>query len=114
MGVSSLIVLALATGLLVAVPTVAGADEVTVSSDVGRTGPGPNEPGLSPSSVQPSDFGKIFSTKLNGQVYAQPITAGGTLIAATENNNVYGLDPVSGAIKWSVNLGPSWPVSTIG
>jgi hypothetical protein len=55
-----------------------------------------NEPGLSPASVTSSDFGQLFSTPVDGQVYAEPILAAGTLIAATEANGIYGLDPVTG------------------
>src|SRR5262249_33888252 len=33
---------------------------------------------------------------------------------ATENNYVYGLDAVTGAIKWYESLGPAWPVATLG
>ena len=96
------------------VPTSARADETTVSTDSLRTGWDRNEPGLSPASVQSSDFGQLFATQLDGQVYAQPITVAGTLIAATENDKVYGLDPVTGAVKWSRDVGPYWPSSAIG
>jgi outer membrane protein assembly factor BamB len=45
-----------------------------------------------------------FSRVLDGAVYASPIMVGSTLIVATENNSVYGLDPNSGAIRWSRHL----------
>lgn len=91
----------------------ARADVVTVSTDTGRTGWDPNEPKLSPSAVNGSDFGQLYSTALIGQVYAQPLVVGSTLVAATEENHVYGLDSATGAIKWSVYFGPSWPASTV-
>ncbi|HEV2636377.1 MAG TPA: choice-of-anchor D domain-containing protein [Actinocrinis sp.] len=91
----------------------AQADETTVSQDTYRTGWDQAEPGLSPAAVTSSDFGHQFSTALNGQVYAQPLLADGTLIAATENNDVYGLDPATGAILWTDSLGPAWPASAI-
>ena len=90
------------------------ADETTVSADTLRTGWDSNEPGLAPSQVTSSNFGQLFDTAVDGQVYAQPLVVGSTLIVATENNNVYGLNDVTGAIRWSVNLGPAWPASAIG
>ena len=35
-------------------------------------------------------------------------------MAVTENNKAYGLDPVSGAIRWTRDLGAPWPASVIG
>ncbi|MCW2871817.1 MAG: bamB 2 [Streptomyces oryziradicis] len=63
--------------------------------------------------MQASDFGQLFSTQLDGQIYAQPLVVGGTVIVTTETDMVYGLDPVSGAVKWTRNLGPTWPASAI-
>jgi hypothetical protein len=37
--------------------------------------------------------GQAFSTQLDGQIYAQPLSVGGTLIVTTETDHVYGLDP---------------------
>ncbi|MCW2948091.1 MAG: bamB 2 [Actinoallomurus sp.] len=91
----------------------AGGDVVTVSNDPLRTGWDPNEPGLSPAAVQSSNFGQQFVTSVDGQVYAQPLSVGGTLIVATEHNKVYGLDPSDGTIRWQRALGPSWPASAI-
>ncbi|MGW5664935.1 choice-of-anchor D domain-containing protein [Streptomyces sp. NPDC003758] len=61
-----------------------------------------------------SDFGQQFSTAVDGQVYAQPLVVGKTVVAATENNKVYGLDSATGKINWTVNLGAPWPASAIG
>ncbi|WP_252845618.1 choice-of-anchor D domain-containing protein [Actinoallomurus purpureus] len=100
---------AVATGT--AVP--AAGDVTTVSRDPLRTGWDRDEPGLGPAAVGSSDFGQLFATQLDGQVYAQPLSVDGTLIATTEHNNVYGLDPATGAITWQRALGPSWPASAI-
>ncbi|WP_427133829.1 choice-of-anchor D domain-containing protein [Pseudarthrobacter sp. S9] len=93
---------------------IAAADVGTIAHTSLRTGWDSNEPTLSPSSVASSNFGKLFSAPVDGQVYAQPLVVGGTVIAATENNAVYGLDGITGAAKWSRNLGPAWPASTVG
>ncbi len=42
---------------------------------------------------------------LDGAVYAQPLVVGGTLVAATENDTMYGLDAASGAVRWSLHVG---------
>ena len=95
-------------------PQPAKADDTTVSVDNARTGWDRNEPGLSPADVSDPAFGQIFSTTVDGQVFAQPLVAGGMLIVATENNKVYGLNPQSGAIEWTRgDLGPAWPSSSI-
>ncbi|WP_236796624.1 choice-of-anchor D domain-containing protein [Amycolatopsis sp. GM8] len=89
------------------------ADNTTAAHDSLRTGWDSDEAGLVPSQVSAADFGQLFSASVDGQVYAQPVVAGGIVITATENNKVYGLDAVTGAQRWSVNFGPAWPVSTV-
>ncbi|GAA2769529.1 Ig-like domain-containing protein [Streptomyces showdoensis] len=91
----------------------AAADQGTISHDTLRTGWDQDEPGLAPDQVSSSDFGQQFSTAVDGQVYAQPLVVGGTLVVATENNKLYGLDPASGAIGWTRDLGPAWPAAAI-
>jgi outer membrane protein assembly factor BamB len=101
-----------ATGLTQ--PQAAKADEATVSVDNARTGWDQKEPARSPADVSDPSFGQIFSTTVDGQVFAQPMVAGGMRVVATENNKVYGLDPQSGAIQWTrSDLGPAWPSSSI-
>ena len=93
------------------------ADVVTASHNNLRDGWDPNEPGLAPSGaggpVGGPSFGKMFATQLNGQIYAQPIVAGQTVIVATETNHVYGLNAVTGAVKWTDDLGPALPSSVL-
>src|SRR5579859_5542006 len=92
----------------------ARADEVTGSQNNLRTGWDQNEPGLTPAVVGGGNFGQLFSTAVNGQVYAQPVVVGSTVIVATENDWVYGLDAATGAVNWSVSLGTPWPASSEG
>jgi Abnormal spindle-like microcephaly-assoc'd, ASPM-SPD-2-Hydin/PQQ-like domain len=68
------------------------------------------EPGLSPSVVGGSSFGEVFSTPVNGQVYAQPLVVGSTVIVATENDWVYGLNATTGSIEWSTSLGTPYVI----
>ena len=62
-------------------------------------------------------FGQLWSASVDGQVYAQPLVAtttsgsqtAETVIAATETNHVYGLDPANkGAQRWTRYLGTPW------
>jgi hypothetical protein len=66
---------------------------VTAAGDELRSGWYSDEPELSPSIVGGSGFGQLFSTAVDGQVYAQPLVWNGTLLVATETNHVYGLAP---------------------
>ena len=100
--------------VLVGIAEPAHADNTMVSYDRLRTGWDPNESTLSPSDVTASDFGQLFGTQLDGQIYASPVVAKSTVMAVTENNNAYGLDSVSGSIKWQRNVGAAWPASTVG
>lgn len=106
-------VLALLAMTLGALAGRAAADETTGSADTLRTGWDSHEPGLSPASVEASDFGQVFSTQVDGQVYAQPLAVGGTLVVTTENDKAYGLDEQTGALKWARDVGPAWPASAI-
>ena len=92
----------------------AARDDPTASQDSLRTGWDPNEPGLSPSVVHGASFGQVFRTAVNGQVYAQPLVIGSTVIVATENDWVYGLNSSTGAIMWSTSLGTPYAIKTCG
>ncbi|MFE9440384.1 choice-of-anchor D domain-containing protein [Streptomyces sp. NPDC006602] len=92
----------------------AQAEQTTQGVDNLRTNWDSNETGLSPAVVQSSAFGRLFATKLDGQIYAQPLVLGDEVIAVTESNTVYGLDRATGAIEWSRNYGPAWPAAAIG
>ncbi len=90
--------------------------EITNSGDNLRTGWYPDEPSITPQLVSGGTFGQLWSAPVEGQVYAQPLLDDGTLFVATENNKVYGLDPTTGALKWSqpLSLGTPWNPNDIG
>jgi hypothetical protein len=92
----------------------ARADNVTNSHDTLRTAWDPEEAALAPSTITSTTFGQLFATKVQGQVYAQPLVVGSTVVIATEDNYVYGLDAATGAIKWQRSVGKPWPASAIG
>jgi hypothetical protein len=92
------------------------AEGITNSGDDLRDGWYPEESSLTPQLVSGGSFGQLWSTNVDGQVYAQPLLANGTLLVATENNKVYGLDPATGKPQWPspLDLGAPWKASDIG
>lgn len=88
--------------------------EVTNSGDDLRTGWYPDESSITPQLVSSGTFGRMWSAPVKGQVYAQPLLDDGTLFVATEENNLYGLDPATGTQTWSANLGEPWNPGEIG
>ena len=50
---------------------------------------------------------------LDGAVYGQPLLVGGIVIAATENDSVYGLDISTGRVEWRSRLGTPVPLSAL-
>ncbi len=85
--------------------TAALADTTTNSNDNLLTSWYPTQSALSPQVVAGGNFGQIGSAVVDGQVYAQPLVSNGVLVVATQNDNVYGLNPNTGALIWSQQLG---------
>lgn len=50
-----------------------------------------------------------WTTSLDGSVWNEPVIANGILIAATEHDQVYGLNPNTGKRLWHANLGTPEP-----
>jgi hypothetical protein len=100
----------LAAALLAAVLAAsAAASGITNSGDDLRDGWYPEQSSLTPQLVSGGTFGQLWSASVNGEVYGQPLLDGETLLVATENNEVYGLDPATGAQRWpALNLGTPW------
>ncbi len=86
------------------------AEGITNAGDDLRDGWYPEQSSLTPQLVSGGTFGALWSTTVEGEVYAQPLLDNGTLLVATENNKVYGLDPATGALRWPapLNLGTPW------
>ncbi|MFF2041381.1 PQQ-binding-like beta-propeller repeat protein [Kitasatospora sp. NPDC058170] len=112
---------ALFAGLALVVPAAAGslttaiparADNPTVSVNNLRTAWDAAEPDLAPAKVSASDFGRRWSTAVDGAVFAQPLVAGSTVVVATETNHVYGIGASDGRIVWQRALGTPSPSST--
>lgn len=91
---------------------------------------------LTPANVNPTDFGKLFTTQLDGAVFAQPlyvqnvnITRGSSqgvhsvIYVATMHDSLYAIDANLGTVLWKdnflniadpTNLTPTSGVTTVG
>jgi outer membrane protein assembly factor BamB len=54
-----------------------------------------------------------WAAPLDGAVYAEPLVVHGKVIAATEGDSVYALDPSTGAIVWRQKVGTPVTLSTL-
>jgi len=106
-------VVALSATLLLALSAQALASGITNSGDDLRDGWYPSD-GVTQQLVSNGQWGQLWSTQLpaeggqsGGQVYAQPLydASAARLVVATENDNIYGLDPASGSTVWGFNNG---------
>lgn len=87
-------------------PTLDATDWPTYHHDNARSGVAPDFPTVGTPTV-------AWTTPLDGAVYGQPVVAGGTVFAATENDTVYALDPVTGKAIWQRHLGTPVPRSAL-
>ena len=91
---------------------------LTYHNDDARDGAFLEEVTLTPSNVNPSQFGKLISYPVDGQIYGQPLylpqlningAAHDVVFVATQNNTVYAFDADAtsgnGATFWQVNFG---------
>jgi hypothetical protein len=93
-------------------PPTTGVDVTTYHNDVARTGQNLSETILTPSSVNSTNFGKLFVATADGDVAAQPLYLGGVTISGgthnvlyivTEHGSVYALDADTGASLWQIS-----------
>jgi outer membrane protein assembly factor BamB len=61
----------------------------------------------------PTKLSLAWNANLDGAVYGQPLIVNGHLIAATEGDTIYSLDPQTGKILWQTNLGTPVQQSTL-
>jgi hypothetical protein len=106
-------VLPVVGGVVPGTTGVALADDITASQNVLRNGWDNAEPNLSPGTVKTFSSAPVWNAAVSGSVYAQPLVLGSTVIVATENDWVYGLNAGTGAVEWSKQLGSPYPISTV-
>jgi Bacterial Ig-like domain (group 2) len=99
-----------------AAPPAGGANVTTWHFDTQRSGLNAGEQMLTPTNVNPTTFGKLFSYLVNGYIYAEPLLVSGLTVngathnvvyVATQQDNVYALDADnygSGTPLWQVSL----------
>src|SRR5580700_8080623 len=83
-----------------------GAQVLTSQADNARTGANTHETVLTPANVNSRQFGKLFTLKTDGGIYAQPLYvpqlavpgkgSRNVLFVATENDSVYAFDADGG------------------
>jgi outer membrane protein assembly factor BamB len=85
-------------------------DCLTFHGDNARLGWNARETALSPATVKPGSFGKLWWRMLDGEVHGSPLVVSGMAIrggkadvvyALTDGNSVYALDAATGAILWT-------------
>lgn len=81
-------------------------DWTTYHRDNQRTGYIANTP-------DPHSLSKTWSAQLDGAVYAEPLMVGNRVIAATEGDSLYALDPTNGRVLWRTNVGTPVPQSAL-
>jgi hypothetical protein len=88
----------------------ASAEVIRGHNDSFATGWYPTQDKLASQVVVGGTFGQLFSTPVTGSIYAQPLvdddSGTKTLLAETEDDYAYGLDPVTGAQRWVTPLDP--------
>lgn len=80
------------------------ADWPTYHRDNTRTGLAPNLP-------PPANPHVAWRANLDGAAYGQPLVVGDLVLAATENDSVYALDPATGKVRWRSHVGTPQPQS---
>jgi hypothetical protein len=69
--------------------------------------------GVDPANTSLSPATHAWTTTLDGELYGEPLVEGGRVIAATENDTVYGLAADTGAVLWSTHLATPVPSSDL-
>ena len=87
-------------------PTSNTTDWTTYHANNQRTGYIPDTP-------DPHSLSKIWSTQLDGSVYAEPLVVDNLVIVATEGDSLYALNPNTGSIQWHTNVGTPVPQSSL-
>ena len=81
-------------------------DWTTYHRDNQHTGYVPNTP-------DPHSLSRAWSVQLDGAVYAEPLVVGNRIIAVTEGDSLYALDPTNGNIIWRTHVGTPVPQSDL-
>ena len=69
--------------------------------------------GVAADAARPGPLTVTWRVHLDGAVYGQPLLVGTLVIAATENDSVYGLDRATGRVIWRTHVGTPVPLSDL-
>jgi hypothetical protein len=90
------------------------AGSVGVDADQAGTSWYSDQTALTPQLVTGGSFGQLFASQLDGDIQAQPLVEDGVLLAETEEDMAYGLNPATGSITWTKSLGTPFSSASIG
>ncbi|MDP9176002.1 MAG: carbohydrate-binding protein [Planctomycetota bacterium] len=95
---------------------------LTYHNDLVHDGVNSTETALSPANVKPGSFGKLYTTPLDGNAYAEPLIVSGQMINAvintptpksgiydvvyveTANDSIYAVNRINGEVLWQRNF----------
>ncbi len=69
--------------------------------------------GVAAGVAAPGPLAVSWRVHLDGAVYGQPLLVGDLVIAATENDSVYGLDQATGKVAWRTHVGTPVPLADL-
>jgi outer membrane protein assembly factor BamB len=69
--------------------------------------------GVATGVARPGSLTVSWRARLDGAVYGQPLLVGSLVIAATENDSVYGLDQATGKVAWRRHVGTPVPLANL-
>jgi outer membrane protein assembly factor BamB len=69
--------------------------------------------GVAAGVATPGPLAVSWRVHLDGAVYGQPLLVGDLVIAATENDSIYGLDQATGKVAWRTHVGTPVPLSSL-
>jgi outer membrane protein assembly factor BamB len=69
--------------------------------------------GIDPESTSPLPPAKLWSTELDGGVWAEPLVYGPYVYVATENDTIYAIAAATGTVHWTAHLGTPVPSSEL-
>ncbi len=87
-------------------PAASGAGWPTYHADNARTGVAAAGPAL-------GHVNRAWVASVRGDVYAEPLVAGGSVIVATERDTVYSFDAATGHRRWMVRVGTPVPAGAL-
>ncbi len=116
----ALVSMAFLVGFIVSGSAMAQVNVVTGHNDIARTGQNLNETILTPSDVNPTQFGKLFSQQVSGTIDAQPLYVSQVAIPGNGTHNVVYVASTTDMVyafdadtNGGTNAKPLWQVSLL-